>query len=95
MTSLGIDLADLGFAPVDDVPERVPAEPVNDGRTLIVGSILAKALYSVRSGAPLTIVDSLPAQEELLSPGPSPQPCGSLEADAIFVGAADRMQGGQ
>lgn len=65
MTSLGIDLADLGFAPVNDVPEQVPAETVNDGRTLIVGSTFAKALYSIWSGAPITIVDSLPTQEEL------------------------------
>lgn len=57
MASLGTDLADVGFAPVNDVPEQVPAEPVNDGRTLIVGPTFAKTLYSVWSGAPTTIVD--------------------------------------
>ncbi|ACL42067.1 conserved hypothetical protein (plasmid) [Pseudarthrobacter chlorophenolicus A6] len=60
MTSLGIDLADLGITPVLDAPEQAPAEPADDGRTLIVGSTLAKALYSVWSGAPITIVDSPP-----------------------------------
>ncbi|WP_227471723.1 AAA family ATPase [Paenarthrobacter sp. YJN-5] len=60
MTSLGIDLANLGIEPINDVPEQTPAEPVNDGRTLVVGSTLAKALYSVWSGAPITIVDSPP-----------------------------------
>lgn len=60
MTSLGIDLDALGIEPVFDAPDPVPAEPVNDGRTLVVGSTLAKALYSVWSGAPITIVDSPP-----------------------------------
>lgn len=60
MTSLGIDLADLGITPSIDAPEQAPAEPVDDGRTLVVGSTLAKALYSVWSGAPITIVDSPP-----------------------------------
>ncbi|WP_260680730.1 AAA family ATPase [Arthrobacter sp. KBS0703] len=60
MTSLGIDLSDLGITPIVDAPEQAPAEPADDGRTLIVGSTLAKALYSVWSGAPITIVDSPP-----------------------------------
>ena len=53
MTSLGLDLADLGLEPVfnPDPPVAVP-EPEDDSRTLILGSVLAKALHSVWTGNP-------------------------------------------
>lgn len=63
MTTIGLDLADFGFAPENDFDETetVPAAPaVPEGRSLVDGSALAKALYSVWSGAAVTIVDSPP-----------------------------------
>ena len=58
--SIGIDFADLGIDPV-----YVPAEPgaavaEPRGRNLEAGSVLAKTLYSVWSGAPVTVVNSPP-----------------------------------
>lgn len=62
MTNLGIDLDDLGIdlpstgsAPVAAAEPATPA-----GRNLVAGSTLAKALYSVWSGEPITVVDSPP-----------------------------------
>ncbi|QOD05702.1 AAA family ATPase (plasmid) [Pseudarthrobacter sp. BIM B-2242] len=57
--SFGLDLADLGIEPVtSSIP--APEVVVPEGRNLVIGSVLAKALHSVWSGAPVTIVDSPP-----------------------------------
>lgn len=57
--SIGIDFADLGieadFAPDDETPVDEPK-----GRNLIAGSVLAKTLFSVWDGVPVTVVDSPP-----------------------------------
>lgn len=59
MNSFGLDLADLGIDPVTSTtPETDVVVP--EGRNLVIGSVLAKALHSVWSGAPVTIVDSPP-----------------------------------
>ncbi|MCC3299811.1 AAA family ATPase [Arthrobacter caoxuetaonis] len=64
MTTIGLDLSDFGFAPDDDFDEpdapAAGAAVVPEGRSLVDGSALAKALYSVWSGAAVTIVDSPP-----------------------------------
>lgn len=60
MTTIGFDLSDFGFAPDDDfTPSEIAPAPV-DGRALVDGSTLAKALYSVWSGTAVTVVDSPP-----------------------------------
>lgn len=59
MTSFGLDLSDLGIEPITSgAPETHVDIPA--GRNLVVGSVLAKALHSVWSGSPITIVDSPP-----------------------------------
>ncbi|WP_253905200.1 AAA family ATPase [Arthrobacter sp. H14] len=60
MTTLGLDLSDLGIEPVYDPSPEPVVVPSDEGRNLVAGSVLAKALYSVWSGAPVTIVDSPP-----------------------------------
>lgn len=62
MTNLGIDLDDLGIdLPTAGTAPAEPAEPATPaGRNLVAGSTLAKALYSVWSGEPITVVDSPP-----------------------------------
>lgn len=62
-SSLGLDLSDLGIdddltpeTGADDVaPVQLPA-----GSTLTIGSVLAKALYSIWHGDPVIVVDSPP-----------------------------------
>ena len=60
MTRIGIDLSDLGI----DVPgprDAAPAAaPRRRGRDLEAGSVLARALYTVWNGQPITIVKSPP-----------------------------------
>lgn len=58
--NIGIDFADLGIDPVyvPDEHETVFDEP--RGRNLEADSVLAKTLYSVWSGAPVTVVNSPP-----------------------------------
>jgi hypothetical protein len=62
MTSLGLDLSDLGIddvtAPVTDTDETAAAP--RGGSTLAIGSTLAKALYSIWNGDPVVVVDSPP-----------------------------------
>lgn len=61
MTSIGLDLSDFGFAPDDSFhPDDVAPAPLPEGRSLVDGSTLAKALYSVWSGTAVTVVDSPP-----------------------------------
>ena len=58
--TIGLDLSDLGF---DNAPaSTVEPEPLveDSGRTLVIGSVLAKALHSVWSGNPVTVIDSPP-----------------------------------
>lgn len=58
--TIGLDLSDLGF---DNAPaSTVEPEPLTEdsGRTLVIGSVLAKALHSVWSGNPVTVIDSPP-----------------------------------
>lgn len=61
MTSLGLDLSDLGLEPdFNPEPPVAAPEPEDDSRTLILGSVLAKALHSVWTGNPVTLVNSPP-----------------------------------
>ncbi len=63
MTSLGLDLADLGIddetAPTVDAADNAATAP-HSGSTLAIGSVLAKALYSIWNGEPVVVVDSPP-----------------------------------
>jgi hypothetical protein len=58
--SIGIDFEDLGIEPDYSGPENVEEIPTPQGRNLVAGSTLAKTLFSVWDGAPVTIVDSPP-----------------------------------
>lgn len=60
---IGIDLAEIGLT--DKTGEQSSgtdkvAAPEDAGTTLVRGSVMARALYSVWSGTPVTIVDSPP-----------------------------------
>lgn len=59
--TIGIDFADLGIEAVfvPDEEEAAPA-PIRSSRNLIEGSVMAKALFSVWDGAPVTVIDSPP-----------------------------------
>ncbi|MEH0110727.1 AAA family ATPase [Tersicoccus sp. MR15.9] len=65
MTTIGIDLGSLGLDDLDD-PDLLPplapddAADAPDGRTLVPGSVLARALYEVWDGTPVVIVKSPP-----------------------------------
>lgn len=58
--SIGIDFADLGIEPVYVPDEQGTVYDEPRGRNLEAGSVLAKTLYSVWSGAPVTVVNSPP-----------------------------------
>lgn len=60
MNSFGLDLADLGIDPVIAAAPSDNTPEIPEGRNLVIGSVLAKSLHSVWSGAPITIVDSPP-----------------------------------
>lgn len=58
--NIGIDFADLGIDPVYVPDEHQVSADEPRGRNLEAGSVLAKTLYSVWSGAPVTVVNSPP-----------------------------------
>ena len=58
--TLGIDFEDLGIEPDYTGPVQAADIPAPQGRNLVAGSTLAKALFSVWDGAPIVIVDSPP-----------------------------------
>ncbi|HEX9086479.1 MAG TPA: AAA family ATPase [Arthrobacter sp.] len=60
MTSLGIDLSDLGIEPITSATPETEAPAIRTGRNLVIGSVLAKTLHSVWDGAPITVVQSPP-----------------------------------
>lgn len=60
MTSIGIDLADLGID-IATAPQPAPEDVAAPaGLNLVEGSTLAKTLYSIWSGTPVTVVNSPP-----------------------------------